>query len=64
MEQIRISSFNVRGMNNELKRQDILDYLREMKSNIYCLQDIHCSQEQIPTFKKMEWRYDNFMWYK
>ena len=52
MTQIRITSLNVRGINNDVKRKDVLEYLTRLGSNIYCLQDIHCSEKQQVDFKK------------
>ncbi len=40
MTHITITSFNVRGVNNLIKRKDVFEYLKRMDSNIYCLQDI------------------------
>jgi exonuclease III len=57
MTQITITSCNVRGINGGNKRRDVLEYLRNMKSNIYCIQDIHCSLLQIPQFKQ-DWAGD------
>lgn len=48
---IKVSSFNVRGVNNDLKRVDVFEYLKKLGSNIYCLQDIHCGTQQINKFK-------------
>ena len=52
MAQINITSFNVRGINNYIKRKDIFEYLNKMGSNIYCLQDIHCGEKQEIDLKK------------
>ena len=52
MTQLRISSYNVRGINGENKRRDIFEYLKTTSNNIYCIQDIHCSCTQEATFRK------------
>ena len=51
MAQIKISSFNVRGINGETKRRDVLDYLKQSQNNITCLQDIHCGHNQEDIYK-------------
>ena len=51
MAQIKISSFNVRGINGETKRRDVLDYLKQSQNNIICLQDIHCGHNQEDIYK-------------
>ena len=52
MAQINITSFNVRGINNDIKRKYIFEYINKMASNIYCLQDIHCGEKQEIGLKK------------
>ena len=51
MAHIHITSFNVRGINNAVKKKDVFDYLKRMDSDIYCLQDIHCGSQQEHIFK-------------
>ena len=38
---LTISSLNVNGLGDNLKRKDVLDYLRQQKHNIYFLQETH-----------------------
>ena len=60
MTHIKITSFNVRGINNKHKRVDIIDYLNKKQENIYCLQDIHCGPDNQNTFKE-DWEGDMYI---
>ena len=40
-EKIVLSSVNCRGLQDLKKRRDVLDYLKNLNSNITCLQDTH-----------------------
>lgn len=51
---IKISSTNVRGMHDSQKRRDIFHHLRQMKFQIYCLQDTHFT-EQLEPYIRAEW---------
>ena len=54
MASIKICSYNhnVRGINGDTKRRDVLEYLKQMNKNIYCIQDIHCGEQQTNKFKR------------
>ena len=45
MGELEIISMNVRGIATDIKRRDVFMWLRNLKGNIYCLQDIHCRPE-------------------
>ena len=45
MGDIRICSFNCRGLGTFEKRRDVLNYLHQSEFNIFMLQDIHCAPE-------------------
>ena len=45
MGDIRICSFNCRGLGTFEKRRDVLNYLQQSEFNIFMLQDIHCDPE-------------------
>ena len=60
MTNIQILSCNVRGINDENKRHDVFDYLKSLKYDIYCVQDIHCSESQQVLFKR-DWGGDMFI---
>ena len=45
MTDLRILSYNTQGLQGIEKRLDILEYLKDKKSHIYCLQDIHFTEE-------------------
>jgi exonuclease III len=51
MSTIKICSYNVRGINGDTKRRDVLEYLKKMNTNIYCIQDIHCGKQQTNNFE-------------
>ena len=36
-----IGSFNVKGLADEKKRKEVLNWLREKKMNVYMLQETH-----------------------
>ena len=59
-EQTKITSFNVRGICDNVKRNDVFDYLKSLKSDIYCIQDIHCTEEQEMQFKR-DWKGDIYI---
>ena len=41
MGEITFSSLNCRGLRDRKKRKDVLDFLQNKSSNIYCLVDTH-----------------------
>ena len=43
--QITTSSMNVRGLTDPVKRKDVLNWLKDKKYSIYCLQDIHVGEK-------------------
>ena len=51
---IKISSTNVRGINDFQKRRDIFQYLRQQKFQIFCLQDTHFTGSLEP-YISAEW---------
>lgn len=51
---IKISSTNVRGINDFQKRRDIFQYLRQQKFQIFCLQDTHFT-ESLEPYISAEW---------
>ena len=51
MGDIRICSFNCRGLGAFEKRRDVLNYLRQSEFNIFMLQDIHCAPESENHFR-------------
>ena len=40
-ETLEVLSVNCRGMQDRNKNADVIEYLKKIKSNIYCLQDTH-----------------------
>ena len=42
MSEIKIASFNCRGIQDYKKRKDVFAYLRNQEFNIIMLQDVHC----------------------
>ena len=51
MGDMRICSFNCRGLGSFEKRRDVLNYLRRSQFNIFMLQDIHCKPENENNFR-------------
>ena len=51
MADVKICSFNVRGIGEKTKRADIFNYLRKLNFNICCLQDTHSTLETEKEFK-------------
>ena len=58
-ENIRIMSLNCRGLGNTQKRKDVLNYLRQKKFSIYCLQDTHFTKD-IENRIRSEWGYKTY----
>ena len=40
-EIVRVSSVNCRGLQDKIKRTDVLTYIKNLETNIVCLQDTH-----------------------
>ena len=60
MTELKICSFNCRGLGNYNKRRDVFDYLRRSEFNIYMLQDIHCDKSKCNVFRNA-WGTDIFV---
>ena len=50
--QITISSMNVRGLTDTVKRKDVFNWLKIKRYSIYCLQDIHVGEKNLKCFKE------------
>ena len=46
---LKILSLNCRGLNGMKKRKEVFQFLKENKSDIYCLQDTHFTMEMQKT---------------
>ena len=53
MGDIKICSFNCRGLGEFQKRRDVLNYLRQSEANIFLLQDIHCAPNKEKSFRNI-----------
>ena len=53
MSDLKICSVNCRGIGEYRKRKDVFNYLRKLDYNIFLLQDVHCSQEKVSSFRNM-----------
>lgn len=51
---IKIISMNRRGLGDKHKRRDVFKYMRESKSYIICLQDIHLDPD-LESYIHAEW---------
>ena len=56
----KISSFNCNGLSDTRKRQDVFDFLRRQKSNIFLLQETHLKQE-MEKYIRAGWGYTLFL---
>ena len=54
--ELKIGSMNVRGLADRSKRRDVFNWLRDKKMSIYCLQDIHCTENMMIKWEA-EWGY-------
>ena len=51
MSEIKLASFNCRGLGDFRKRKDVFAYLRSKDFNICLLQDVHCRKMGVPYFR-------------
>ena len=59
MDDIKIISYNCRGLHDTKKRADMFSFLKDRKANIYCLQDLHFTPNMQKTVYT-EWNGDCF----
>ena len=59
-DSIKICSLNCRGLNDKVKRRDVLKYIRKKKFSIYCLQDVHWGKKW-ENMVRSEWGYETFV---
>ena len=52
-ENIVVLSANLRGLQDARKREDVLNYYKELDPNILCLQDTHWTNKNIPDIKRI-----------
>ena len=57
---VKIISVNCRGLSDVKKRKDVFNYLRNLKANIYCLQDTHLIESDTNKIRA-EWGYDCYI---
>ena len=50
MTKLNIISVNARGLGDQFKRRDVIQYLRNMKCDVIFVQDTHLTKEKIPFF--------------
>ena len=55
-----ITSMNCRGLRDFKKRKDVFGYLRNLNSNIYCLQDTHIVDND-ERLIRAQWGYNIYM---
>ena len=51
---VKVISFNVRGLRNQVKRRSIFSYLKNQKATLYCLQETF-SKEDDEKIWSAEW---------
>ena len=56
-EKITIISMNCQGLGGKDKRKDVLNYLKQRKYSIYCLQDTHFTEKE-ENYIRTQWGYD------
>ena len=42
---LKVCSFNCRGLGEYRKRRDVFNFLKGIDCNVFLLQDIHCAKE-------------------
>ena len=57
---LKVLSANCQGLQNLIKRTDVLSYLKEKQPNILCLQDTHWTEKDKCSVKKI-WGHDIFL---
>ena len=55
MDELKLLSFNCRGLGGNEKRRDVLNYLKNLHYDIYLLQDTHLTESKEPFFNTL-WR--------
>ena len=55
MDELKLLTFNCRGLGSQVKRRDVLDYLKNLHYDIYLLQDTHLTQRKATFFNSL-WR--------
>ena len=53
MSDVKICSVNCRGLGEYRKRKDVFSFFRKLDCNIFLLQDVHCSQGKLDSFRNM-----------
>ena len=53
IDDIRVLSANCRGLKDKEKRYDVVNYIRDMKADIICLQDTHLTENDTSAFKNI-----------
>ena len=51
LSDLHILSFNTQGLQGLNKRTDVLEFLKNKKYQIYCLQDTHFTEEEVEKLK-------------
>ena len=54
IDDIRILSANCRDLKYKEKRYDVINYIRDKKADIICLQDTRLTENDTTAFKKIE----------
>lgn len=57
---LKIIYLNCRGLGDKTKRSDVLNFLRQSKYNIYCLQDTHLIDAETNMLRS-QWGYDCYI---
>ena len=58
-DQITITSMNCQGLGNYDKRKDVLNFLKQKKYSIYCLQDTHFTERE-ENYIRAQWGFECF----
>ena len=56
-EQVTIASLNCQGLGGKGKRKDVLNFLKQKKYSIYCIQDTHFVKKE-ETFIRTQWGFE------
>ena len=58
-EEISLLSVNCQGLGGKEKRKDVLNFLKQKKLAIYCLQDTHFTEKE-QNYIRTQWGYECF----
>ena len=58
-EHIILASLNCQGLGDKNKRKDVLNFLKQKKYSIYCIQDTHFTEKE-EKYIRTQWGFECF----